>query len=77
LYYDITLFVDDTTLIDIVTDLVQSDLHLNNDLLKIELWAKQWLVDFNPTKTVYMIFTSKQTLPHEADLIFFNAKILG
>jgi hypothetical protein len=52
-------------LVDAFDDPVVSDTWLNHDLLKIETWAHRWLVDFNPTKTMYMTFTSKQNLPRK------------
>jgi hypothetical protein len=73
---DAFLFADDTTLLEVFNEAVLSDLRLQNDLHKIERWAKMWLVEFNPTKTVYMTFSAKQKLPPEADLKFFNVQLL-
>ena len=72
---DTSLFADDTTLVDVFDNAVLSDCRLQNDLVKIERWAEIWLVDFNPTKTVYMTFSSKQQLPPDANLIFFGTKL--
>lgn len=69
------LFADDTTLLDIFDNSYQSDLLLNSDLLKIQIWAKQWLVDFNPTKTVSMTFSTKLHPSPPAELIFFDSPL--
>ena len=36
---------------------------LNNDLSKLNEWAKLWLVDFNPKKTKALII-STSAVPH-------------
>jgi hypothetical protein len=33
---------------------------LNLDLQVLDNWAKQWLVDFNPQKTEYMVISFQQ-----------------
>jgi hypothetical protein len=33
---------------------------VNSDLSKIYNWSKEWLVDFNPTKTECIIFSTNQ-----------------
>jgi hypothetical protein len=45
------LFADDTSLFYFGRnyDIMKSD--INNDLSKLNEWAKLWLVDFNPKKT--------------------------
>ena len=27
-----------------------------NDIAKLSAWAKQWLINFNPTKTKFIVF---------------------
>jgi hypothetical protein len=46
------LFADDTSLFYFGRnyDIMKSD--INNDLSKLNEWAKLWLVDFNPKKTI-------------------------
>ena len=41
------------------------------DLLKINKWAKQWLVKFNPTKSESMIFSEKRNKPYHPP-VFMN-----
>ena len=45
------LFADDTTLFSEVKNVDASDVGLNNDLKKIDEWAFQWKVNFNPDPT--------------------------
>ena len=47
----IRLFADDTCLFEIVEEPVASADTLNNELRKILIWAKNWLVLFNALKT--------------------------
>jgi hypothetical protein len=54
------LFADDTTLLNFVNDPKVSVELLNNDLIKLTNWAKQWRVTFNASKTYYMIISLKQ-----------------
>jgi hypothetical protein len=35
---------------------------LNLDLQVLDNWAKQWLVDFNPQKTEYMVISFRQNI---------------
>ena len=56
---DILLFADDTSLLKPITDPDQSIQDINSDLQLLKDWSEQWLVNFNPTKTKYMIFTKK------------------
>ena len=42
------LFADDTSLFSVVRDMTSSANILNNDLLKINNWAYQWKMSFNP-----------------------------
>jgi hypothetical protein len=58
---DIHLFADDTSLMDIMENYLQSYDKLNRDLDRLSTWASQWLVSFNATKTVYIMVSRKQT----------------
>ena len=55
------LFADDTALCkSLTTDSIETDFsNLNDDLQVINNWGKQWLVNFNPIKTKYIIFSKK------------------
>ena len=61
---DANLFADDTSLLEIVTDPVLSAKRLNNDLSNLSIWAKQWLVSFNSSKTEVLTFTNKRNPPN-------------
>jgi hypothetical protein len=50
---------------------MQSD--INNDLSKLNEWAKLWLVDFNPKKTKALVI-STSAVPH-LDLRFNGEQI--
>ena len=56
----IKLFADDTTLYIVVENALIASQILNNDLNKISVWATQWLVDFNPSKTECLLFSNKR-----------------
>ena len=53
---EILLFADDTCLYEPVAESRTSIAKLNHDLERLSSWAKQWLVNFNPTKTKFMVF---------------------
>ena len=50
---------DDTSLLDVVDNPESSSERLNHDLSKLNTWASQWLVNFNPSKTVVMTFSTR------------------
>ena len=56
---DIHLFADDTSLMDIIENHINTYAKLNRDLKRLSLWSKKWLVTFNATKTVYLQVTRK------------------
>ena len=72
---NIRLFADDTTLYIVVDNPLTASDTLNNDLQKIHLWSKQWLVDFNPSKTESLIISNKRIPAVHPDL-FFNDCII-
>ena len=52
---------------------------LNNDLLKINNWAYQWKMSFNPDPSKQaqeVIFSRKIKKPSHPDLIFNNNKVV-
>ena len=53
----VRLFADDSSLFFSATNLKDIEGVINHDLALISIWAKKWLVDFNPIKTVAMLFT--------------------
>ena len=67
------LFADDTSLACTATQIEDIEGILNHDLLIISKCAKQWLVSFNPSKTVAMHFTN--TNVQSPDLLFNNVPI--
>ena len=42
------LFADDTSLFSTVRDITETINEVNNDLRKINIWAHQWKMLFNP-----------------------------
>ena len=52
------LFADDTSIAVSASALNHIEGILNHDLKMISLWAKQWLVIFNPIKTEAILFTT-------------------
>ena len=63
LHCNIRLLADDTSLYVIVENPVTAALQLNTDLSLIYKWAKTWLVDFHPNKTVSLIQSRKRFKP--------------
>ena len=55
-------FVDETSLVSIITDEVLSNYHLNVDLSKINDWAYKWKMSFNSdsTKTGHDVVFSRK-----------------
>ena len=53
----VRLFADDSSLFFSAANLRDIEGIINHDLGLISVWAKKWLVDFNPIKTVAMLFT--------------------
>ncbi len=56
------LFADDTSLLEIINprNVNGSFDKINRDLESLSYWAAQWRVNFNATKTVYMIMSNKK-----------------
>ena len=68
---DINLFADDTSLLEIVNDPVSSAQRLNDDLSRLSDWASQWLVTFNPAKSVVINFSLKRK-PIDHPVLYLN-----
>ena len=71
----VRLFADDSSLFFSASNLRDIEGVINHDLGLISAWAKKWLVDFNPIKTVAMLFTLRPLdfLP----LLDFNNTIIN
>ena len=70
---NVKLFADDAYLLSIVKDPVISANSLNNDLSKIQQWAYQWKMSFNPDVTKQaqeVIFSKKRSLVNHPPLNF-------
>ena len=67
------MFADDTCLFSVVKDPLISAISLNNDLFKIQQWAYQWKMSFNPDPSKQaqeIVFTRKRSLIHHPPLSF-------
>ena len=72
------LFADDTSVFSVVFDPNLSAIMLNNDLLKIQQWAYQWKMCFNPDpakQAQEVIFSKKNKKPYHPDLVFNQANV--
>ena len=52
------LFADDTSLSFPSNNMAFIEHNLNTDLVKLDEWAKKWLIKFNPQKTEVMVITN-------------------
>ena len=75
IHSSIRLFADDTSLYVIVDDPIVAANQLNNDLHIIHLWAKKWLVSFNPAKSESMIFSRRRNKPHHPPVLMNQTQI--
>ena len=72
---NILLYADDTLLLHPINE--PNSFHaLNNDLKTLDLWSKLWLVNFNPIKTSYIIFSKKLLKSNHPDLYLGNVKLI-
>ena len=72
------LFADNMSLFSVVHDLNTSTNNLNEDLKKINDWATQWKVSFNPDPTKQaqeIIFSLKIKKPFHTPLNFNNTNV--
>ena len=70
---DPKLSADDTSLFSVVRGLNTSANEINDDLKKVEAWAHQWKMSFNPDPLKQMqevIFSRKRNKPHYPDIFF-------
>ena len=75
---DVKLFADDTSLFSPVFDANLTADILNNDLVKINQWAHQWKMSFNPnvSKQAHeVIFSKKRNNVNHPDLLFNDINV--
>ena len=77
LHSDVKLFADDTLFFSVIHDVVISSATLNNDLVKIQEWAYNWKMYFNPDKNkqAKVIFSRKLTKVLHPNLSFNDQPI--
>ena len=72
---NVKLFADDTSLFSVVHNITDSVNVLNNDLFKINEWALQWKMRFDPDpikQAQEIIFSRKTTKRNDPGLMFNN-----
>ena len=72
------LFADDTSLFSVVHDINTSTIELNSDLKKINDWAFQWKMTFNPDRSKQaqeIIFSRKLKKVTHPPLLFNNNNV--
>ena len=69
------LFADDTSLFEVIDDMLESSIRLNSDLAALQDWSAQWRVVFNELKTVCMVFSRKLTRLALPPLFMNNSKL--
>ena len=72
---EIKLFADDTSLSIIIDNPERANRTLSSDINKIQTWANQWLVTFNPSKTESLIISRKINKPIHPPLVMYNQDI--
>ena len=75
---NVKLFADDTLMLSVVRDPINTSQNLNNDLHKVSLWAYKWKMSFNPdpSKQVQeVIFSRRVNKVHHPPLLFNNSTI--
>ena len=72
---DVKMFADDTSLFSVVYDEATTAQQLNRDLERVRLWAWQWKMEFNATKTEEVIFSAKRIKPHHPNLFLGDTEV--
>ena len=75
---NVKLFADDSSLFTRVSSVHDSHQQLSDDLKKIESWAQQWKMVFNPDITkqaIEIVFTNKSIKPVHPELTFSNIPV--
>ena len=73
------LFADDTSLFSVIHDSNTSALELNSDLVKINRWAFQWKMSFNPDpkkQAQEVIFSRKSKAISHPPVVFNNNNVI-
>ena len=72
------LFADDTSLFSVVKNVDASNIDLKNDLKKIDEWAFQWKISFNPdpTKQAQEVTFSRKVQTTNHAPLFFNENVV-
>ena len=71
---NIRLYADDSSIFVIGNDKFEMARELNTDIERVTNWGTQWLVNFNPSKTISVNFTSKPA-DHTYPLYMNNSRI--
>ena len=76
---NVKLFADDTSLFSVVHNITDSANLLNSDLCKINEWALQWKISFNPDpiKQAQEIIFSRKTSKRNHPWFMFNNSIVN
>ena len=61
--YLVRLYADDSSLMFSSKNRLEIERNVNSDLCTLDRWAKKWLVDFNPQKTEYTVFSFRNFEP--------------
>ncbi len=70
------MFADDTSLFkEIRNNMHHAASVVNKDLETMHDWCKQWFVTVNPTKTVYMFFSSKDSSSQVPPILYGNIRL--
>ena len=75
LFSNAKLFADDTSLFSVIYDSNTSALEVNSDLAKINRWAFQWKMSFNPDPKKHaqeVIFSQKSKVISHLPPVFNN-----
>ena len=71
----VRLFADDSKLFVTTANSLDPETTLNNDLASINLWAKKWLVYFNPDKTESLFISTNPNASPQPP-IYFDGQIV-
>ena len=76
---NVKLFAEDTSLFSVVHNITGSAILLNSDLFKINEWALQWKMSFNPDsiKQAQEIMFSRKTSKRNHPGLMFNNNIVN
>ena len=76
---DVKLFADDTSIFSVVNDTELSSRILSDDLMKIQEWAHQWKMSFNPDilkQAQEVVFSRKYVKPNHP-ILHFNQSVVN